>query len=387
MNEESAAPLDSQEDESDFLLPGINLGFDAAVAASDWTTETIVSQLRKGNIDLDPAFQRREAWQRPRKSQFIESLILGIPTPQIILAERKERRGSYLVIDGKQRLLTLRQFTAADNDPVFKKFKLGGLLARSDLNRLSYEQLAAHPTSPLSALENANIRTVVIKSWSSEEFLYEVFLRINSGSVQLSPQELRQALHPGKFTDGLNEYTIESNGIRSVLNLSQPDFRMRDNELVLRYVAFRKSVDRYNGNLKQFLDDITLFYNKSWDTSRQDVERMFSDLDYAIDISTRIFGPNVFKKWNGYSFESRINRAVFDVVSYFFSFKDVAEPALDKSEEVIAELKRLCEDDPDFIVAITSTTKSVEAVQTRYRKWRDALQSVLNENIAFPRAR
>ncbi|MEA3031960.1 MAG: hypothetical protein QOG13_3285 [Sphingomonadales bacterium] len=385
MNEESAAPLDAQEDESDFLLPGLNANFDAAVAASDWTAETIVSQLRKGNIDLDPSFQRREAWQRTRKSQFIESLILGIPTPQIILAERKERRGSYLVIDGKQRLLTLRQFTAGPDDPLFKKFKLGGLLARPDLNRLNYEQLAAHPTSPLSALENANIRTVVIKSWSSEEFLYEVFLRINSGSVQLSPQELRQALHPGKFTDALNDYTIESEGIRAVLNLSQPDFRMRDNELVLRYMAFRKAVERYNGNLKQFLDDVTLFYNSTWDTSEEEAKRVFSELDASIAVSSEIFGSAVFKKWNGVSFESRINRAIFDVVSYFFSFPDIAAAAVQRAPAVVAQLKSLCETDADFVVAVTSTTKSVEAVQTRYRRWRDALQQTLDREIPFPR--
>lgn len=95
--DESTAPLEPQEDESDFLVLGAPLAFNAAVAASDWTAETIVSQLRKGNIDLDPSFQRREAWQQARKSQFIESLILGIPTPQIILAERLDKRGSYIV--------------------------------------------------------------------------------------------------------------------------------------------------------------------------------------------------------------------------------------------------------------------------------------------------
>src|SRR5665647_2874723 len=82
----------------------------AFVTASDWTTATIIDQLRRGNIDLNPRFQRREVWQPPRKSRFIESLLLNFPVPQIVLAEKQGQRGRYVVLDGKQRLLTLRQF-------------------------------------------------------------------------------------------------------------------------------------------------------------------------------------------------------------------------------------------------------------------------------------
>lgn len=384
--DESAAPLDPQEDESDFLVPGMPLTFNAAVAASDWTAETIVSQLRKGNIDLDPSFQRREAWQVRRKSQFIESLILGIPTPQIILAERLDRRGSYIVIDGKQRLLTLRQFTAGADDPDYKKFKLRGLLALPSLNGKTIEKLASEPTNPLAAFENASIRTVVIKNWSSEEFLYEVFLRINSGSVQLSPQELRQALHPGPFTTALNEFTIESDAVRGILNLREPDFRMRDNELVLRYLAVRSNIQNYNGNLKTFLDDTTLRYNRNWSRDEDQVKQYFSDLESSIDCARDIFGEAAFKKWNGYQYESRINRAVFDVISYFFSFPDIADSARAAAQHVVQAFKNLCENDPEFVLSVTSTTKSVDAVAIRFTAWQHALAEVIGAAVQYPRA-
>src|SRR5688500_3142614 len=79
---------------------------EAVVTSTDWTTETILSQLARGNIFLTPNFQRRDAWTDARKSRFIESLFLALPIPQLVLAERKEKRGSYIVIDGKQRLLS-----------------------------------------------------------------------------------------------------------------------------------------------------------------------------------------------------------------------------------------------------------------------------------------
>lgn len=57
----------------------------AVLSGNDWTTETIINQINKGNILLNPDFQRRDAWDKVRKSRFIESLILGLPIPQIVL--------------------------------------------------------------------------------------------------------------------------------------------------------------------------------------------------------------------------------------------------------------------------------------------------------------
>lgn len=103
--------LDSvgQENEDDVVVQ-LSSFQQAVIWGTDWTTGTIVNQLNKGNIDLDPKFQRREAWSPSRKSRFIESLILGLPIPEIILAERKDKKGTYIVIDGKQRLISIRQF-------------------------------------------------------------------------------------------------------------------------------------------------------------------------------------------------------------------------------------------------------------------------------------
>ncbi len=89
----------------------------AVVFGTDWTAATLIDQLRRGNIKLDPIFQRRDAWNPERKSRFIESIVLGLPVPQIVLAEDKSDRGSFLVIDGKQRLLSLQQFAGITNDP------------------------------------------------------------------------------------------------------------------------------------------------------------------------------------------------------------------------------------------------------------------------------
>ena len=203
--------------------------------------ETIVNQLRRGNINLNPRFQRRNAWNTLRKSLFVKSLILGLPVPQIILAEEKGKKGSFVVIDGKQRLLTLRQFSARPEGDDFEQLRLTGLSDQPELNGLTYGALQQNDqfASKLNNFDNQTIRTVVIRGWKDERYLYSVFLRINTGSVQLSPQELRQALHPGSFSDFIDDVSVDHVGVKRLLKLRDPDFRMRDVELVLRYFAYR----------------------------------------------------------------------------------------------------------------------------------------------------
>ena len=102
MNEENIEFLeDEQQKETDDDIGTLdqNIFSSAVVSGNDWTTETLINQINKGNIKLNPDFQRRDAWDKKRKSKFIESLILGLPVPQVVLAESKERRGSYIVLD------------------------------------------------------------------------------------------------------------------------------------------------------------------------------------------------------------------------------------------------------------------------------------------------
>jgi Protein of unknown function DUF262 len=85
------------------------------VYSRDWTVETIISQIEKKNIDLNPKFQRRNAWNDAKRSKLIESLIIGVPVPEVVLAEDKDVKKSYIVIDGKQRLLAIAGFVEPNN--------------------------------------------------------------------------------------------------------------------------------------------------------------------------------------------------------------------------------------------------------------------------------
>jgi Protein of unknown function DUF262 len=161
-DDDAGLPDDQQEGLEDLGEAGRQ--YQAVINSADWTVETIIQQIDKGNIELNPDFQRREAWRNQHKSQYIESLILYVPVPQVVLAERKDRRGKFIVIDGKQRLLALRQFHSRDE--IFPSYPLSSLSIGTDLNGVTYEQLSTDlmREQDYNALQNATIRTAVIRS-------------------------------------------------------------------------------------------------------------------------------------------------------------------------------------------------------------------------------
>lgn len=371
--EDPGAAQDESEEDLDTVDEDIFL--DAVIVATDWTTETILSQVRRGRLELNPEFQRRDAWSRQRKSRFVESVMIGLPIPQIVLAEKQGAKGQYIVLDGKQRLLAMEQFAQEGG------FKLTGLDIRRELNRKSYNDLSE---TDRIAFESQTIRTIVIRNWKREDFLYLVFLRLNTESVPLSPQELRQALRPGPFVSFVNHYTEEHDEFYRLFRRNSPDFRMRDVELLVRFFAFSYFLDRYAGNLKYLLDETCTRLNNEWHANSGEIQTRADSCRKAIAAIKEIFQDDAFRRWNGRAFERYFNRALFDVLVYFAADESVREKMRSESDLVIDIFKRACEN-PEFTESITTTTKSLGAVHSRLSIWANALNNGLGLQVAVPR--
>jgi len=364
---------DQGETEEDLAGLAADATFDAVVVSTDWTAETLLAQIRRGNVELDPVFQRRDAWDRKKKSRFIESVIVGLPVPQIVLAERKGVRGSFLVLDGKQRLLTLLQYANGD-------YRLTGLELRKDLNLKYIDDL---PPDDLLALETQTVRTVVVRNWQREEFLYLVFLRLNTGSVPLSPQELRQALHPGPFVEFVNRYTTENLEFSALLRRTAPDFRMRDVELLVRHFAFLHFLPDYNGNLKDLLDGTCARLNKQWGVEAEVYRRDAQQCLSGIKASVETFGDDSFRRWNDNRYERPFNRAVFDIMTFYARLPGVRELMVTRKDEVRGAFRELCVEDLNFTEALTTTTKSTDSIFKRLATWGHALEN-LGASVPIP---
>lgn len=220
------------------------------VYSRDWTVETIINQINRGNIDLDPAFQRRKAWKDDKREKLIESLMLEYPIPEVVLAESLTEKKKYIVIDGKQRLMALHGFFHPENgawdSPKIKKLKV-----RSDLNGKGIHDF---DSTDERELLNSDLRCTIISNYKSDDVLYDIFYRLNSGSSPLTTQELRQVIHKGPFSKFLINATSTVIPLHRVLNLSGPDDRLKDCEIVLKFFALEFYWEIYDGNLKGFLD-------------------------------------------------------------------------------------------------------------------------------------
>ena len=371
----------------------------AVIWGTDWTTETMARQLEKGNIDLNPSFQIRDAWSEQEKSRLIESLMLGFPVPPIILAENKQKKNSYLVIDGKQRLLSIRRFYSNVSEKefkeknlkekdAFKQLKLKGLDILKDFNGKTYSQMQVENAEYINNLDNQSIRTIVIKNWPDEAFLYTVFLRLNTGSKKLSPQELRQALKPGAFLNFLDDETANSTAIKDMLNNKGADPRMKDIELALRFFAFKCFPDKYKGNLKEFLDYTCENLNENWETKEYIIRDLFAELEKSIVFLKDLFAPDAaFSRYTDGKCNGRFNRSIYEILTYYFSIKEVRIAVEKKKEEFVNKFVEL-NDNQEFVYAVSNTTKDINRVVIRFTKVSKILEDLLKDaedNVSIPK--
>lgn len=360
-----------------------------ALWGTDWTIETILRQLEKGNINLNPGFQRRDAWRSQGKSEFIESAILQLPIPQIILAEsrEKEKRGTFIVIDGKQRLLTLAQFASGLSEYKNDNFqRFGNLSILKSLNGISFEKFHSEKeyASYKNNFENCSIRTIIIRNWENENFLYQVFLRTNTGSVKLSPQELRQALIPGQFSKWIDERAGSSRALKDILRKDEPDFRMRDIELMLRFLALSDYLREYDGNLKRFLDNSARKFNSNFDVKF--LNNKAEQLEAAHEKTKLIFADRAYKKWNADGYERRFNRAVFDCQMYVFKNGSLTIEIIKKNAQKLeGAFKNLCVDNLDFRNSIERSTKTPLSLVTRLSEWSKAVSKITGIKLKLPK--
>lgn len=260
--------------------PGIQITeYDITASSNDFNVVTIVNFLDEGAIRLPP-YQRNFTWDRKRASKLIESLIIGLPVPQIFLYE--EARNKFSILDGQQRLMSIYFFSkkrfprkskraqlreifaeagnypphVLSDDSYFETFSLD-LPAEDDdnknlLNGLNFDTLGEYT----SQLRLRPIRSVIIKQNEPKDdnsSVYEMFDRLNTGGVNLRPQEIRANLYFGDFYEAV--YELNKNSIwRKIIGYEDPDASLRDVELILRSLAMLCYLDQYKPSMTRFLN-------------------------------------------------------------------------------------------------------------------------------------
>jgi hypothetical protein len=369
--------MDWEEEPEDDELRSVVLEFlpQAVVWTTDWTTGSLIDQLQRGVFDVDPPFQRRSVWDDVKASLYIESLLLGCPVPPITLAEASTgHTHQYIVIDGKQRLNTLKRFALDET------LSLRGLEMLVSLKGSRFSDVQGH--NEFGRFENLPIRTNVVRNWKHDEVLHFIFNRLNTQVTPLSTHELRRSLIPGPFMSYLDVRSAKSPQLWHILGISEPDRRLRDAELLLRAVAFCLFLERYEGNLKRFLDTTARRLNKRWSHRTEvEVEGTVNDIEAAIDAAYSIFGDGAFQRYDGGRPLGRFNRAIFDIMVVTLRQPLVRQAAMAASAKVASLFVELLNDDREFSAWTQATTKSGQAVFGRIRTWAGCLSELLGVEL------
>jgi len=197
-----------------------------SIRSKPTTLDTIMRRINGNSIRLAPNFQRNVVWDNQRKSLLIESLMLNIPIAIFYVAE--DEKGSWDVVDGLQRLTTIKEFVKD------KTLKLEGLEFWKEYNGKTIDDL---PPVPYNRIMETEFSFVIIEPGTPESVKYNIFKRINTGGMPLSGQEIRHALFQGKGADLLVELAQSTDFLRATANSVNPS-RMADRELILRLLSF-----------------------------------------------------------------------------------------------------------------------------------------------------
>lgn len=240
-------------------------------------------------IELNPGYQRRRVWKdNKRKSLLIESMMLRIPIPAFYFYENED--GQYQVIDGQQRLTTIREFVNGE-------FWLTGLeYLGKDYNKRKFKDL---DTKYVQRIYRTQIAVNILDARSPKNVIYDIFRRVNTGGINLNPQEMRNAICKQEVRDFLIKSTKNENYLLATRGKVKDD-RMDSQELVLRFYAFYKAYDYEKNvlhydypNIAAMLDDSIEDLNKMQPNKR---EELYQKFDLAMKRTYEAFGEYAFSK-------------------------------------------------------------------------------------------
>ena len=361
--------------------------YDITSSPNDFNLVTLGSFIDRGAIRI-PGFQRHFVWDVRRASKLIESLILGLPVPQLFLYE--ESRNRFLVIDGQQRLMSIYYFIkqrfprreqyqhlraifddagripeeVLNDDRYFRPFQLRLSGPYSDrpsrFDGLDYDSLGEYQ----SQFDLRPLRNIVVKQMSpsdDDSAIFEIFNRLNTGGMNLRPQEIRTSMYHSDFYKMLYDMNTNSTW-RELLGSPEPDIHLKDIEVLLRGFAMLVNGEAYAPSMLRFLNR----FSKKCRTHNREQNEYLKELFGSFLGACRELPDDAFLNRHDHRFNIMLYEAVFTAVcgQAFIERRPVTGSLL---VDRVSALKM----DGDFASAATFNTTSTANVRTRMSRSRE----------------
>ncbi|WP_339706894.1 DUF262 domain-containing protein [Algoriphagus aquimarinus] len=265
---------------------------------ADYPVDSLMKRIDDGVIFVPP-FQRQFVWNVDEASKFVESLILGLPVPGIFLSKEKGTN-KLLIVDGQQRLLTLYQFYQGYFDKL--PFKLQNV--QEDLNGKTYRTLKP---SDRIRLDDSILHATIVRQDEpddNESSVYQIFERLNSGGRALKPQEIRACIYYGEFNELLN-VLVKHQAWRQIFGKNS-DYRLKEQELILRFFSLLLYRNEYEKPLKSFLN---MVMSRNRDCNEHSAEKLSEIFKKNFDFIVQFLNPRPFR------IKRNLNLGAYDAIS------------------------------------------------------------------------
>lgn len=313
------------------------------------TAVDVVRRIDQGRFVLDPDFQRDFVWDQKKQSRLIESILMRIPLPVFYVAEDSE--GRLIVVDGRQRVTTLRRFFGG-------KLKLD-LEDRKDLHGKTFADLEPRLQN---RVEDCQLRFYIIDHKVPERARLDIFERVNGGEV-LTRQQMRNAIYNGPATQFLKDEAATTL-FKEATGDSLDAKKMQDREFVNRFCSFALlQLDTYKGDMDDWLARGLKALQQLSETEKNTLSAKFR---LGLKNNFEVFGKHAFRKYReAEQRRSIINASIFDVMMAELATRDEAVVSAKAALLREAFVKRL--EDREFERAVTYGPNSSKEVRKRFK--------------------
>lgn len=269
----------------------------------DMSFGEVVSLYKDNDLKLDPAYQRLFRWKSEQKSKFIESILLGIPIPEIFVSQKED--GKWDIVDGVQRISTILELMGELVEEKTEKKRpqlvLEGTKYLPSLEGYTWDKL---PDDMKRIIKRARVGVNIILTENSIKSQYELFQRLNTGGIVLEDQEVRNCLLimlDSDFYEKINELK-NYEPFKRCLGLNddkiQQEYHM---ELIIRYLIGKINLvdySQYNCSTEKLASFIDNEITNILDSKKMNIVEEIDIFKKTFDLLSKTLEKRTFKKYS-----------------------------------------------------------------------------------------
>ena len=367
--------------------------YDITTSPRDLTPANIVDMIDSGIIEI-PLFQRNYVWDIKKASKLVESLILGLPVPELFFYTEGDDNNTYKIIDGQQRFLSIYFFvkgrfpkttdsrfmirdginegkeleTLLPDNKIFKDFVLELSEDASSPSRYNGKKFATlDKDTQIKFRLRRFLRTVVVRQNKPDDnssSMFEIFNRLNTGGTPLNAQEIRASLYYCDFYKALVRLNAEEKW-RALMGKPTQDLHSNDIELILRSIALLKDGDNYAPKMVNFLNS---FSQKTKKFSK-DETNYFENLFLSFIDSCSLLGEKAFFR------NSRFSKTLFESVFVAACTNAYADKAM-VCKMIDPTSFETLKNDEKFISYLLSGSSSSDNIKGRINRAKEVIRFI-----------